>query len=298
MPPKIRRRSKWPVLFSDLEQDRHRLPGGSRARPCVASLAGSRMIYNKPFCLLFFVCILLSGCKEVLYSDLPQRQANEMLAILQANGIDSDKKPGKGGTVTLRVEKARFADAVRLLRDRGLPREAFTDLGRLFPQEGLISSPEEERIRYVYGLSQEVAETLTHIDGVITARVHVVLPQREPDSLQPSEPQPTSAAVFIKHRADADLQILVPRIKQLVQNSVAGLPYDKIAVALFPVSPAASRRPDLMTVLGVVVEAGSVGRLRGMLAGWLFAGLLLGVAGFSGIRWFRNRREMAGSDGG
>ncbi len=248
-------------------------------------------------CLLFLMLTLLAGCKEILYSDLPERQANEMLAILQANGIGSDKKSGKGGTVTLRVEKKRFADAVQLLRDQGYPREEFTDLGRLFPQEGLISSPEEERIRYVYGLSQEVAETLTHIDGVITARVHVVLPQREVDRLERSESLPTSAAVFIKHRPGADLQVLIPRIKQLVQNSVAGLPYDKIAVALFPSSPAMVRRQRLETVMGIVVEADSAERLWGLLAGLLGASLVgLGV---SAVLWrLKGRAEPAGTNEG
>ncbi len=238
-------------------------------------------------CLLLF---LLAGCKETLYSDLPERQANEMLAVLLANGIAADKRPGKGGKVTLRVAKERFADAIALLHDNGFPRDRFTDLGQLFPREGLISSPSEERIRYVYGLSQQVAETLTQIDGVITARVHVVLPERNPDALDKTPLPPTSAAVFIKHRPDVDMGGQVSRIKRIVQNSVAGLPYEKISVALFPANSLQVRHPRLESVLGIVVERSSVFRLRGVLM-LLVAALPLsaGVAAWLGWRYGRRR---------
>ena len=93
--------------------------------------------------------------------------------------------------------------AVRTLEAAGLPRVARATLGDTFRKEGVISTPLEERARYIYALSQELETTLSNIDGVIVARVHVVLPER----VAPGEPvQPASASVFIKHdpRLDPD----------------------------------------------------------------------------------------------
>jgi type III secretion protein J len=88
--------------------------------------------------------------------------------------------------------------AIELLRRQGFPRERFTDLGQIFQKQGLISSPMEERVRYTYGLSQMLAETLTQIDGVLSARVLIVLPE---EAAFGQKPAPSSASVFVKYLA-------------------------------------------------------------------------------------------------
>ena len=60
--------------------------------------------------------LLLAGCKVDLYSGLPERDANAMLAVLLRHHIDSDKQPGKEGAATLRVDEKRVAEAVDLLQ--------------------------------------------------------------------------------------------------------------------------------------------------------------------------------------
>ena len=45
---------------------------------------------------------------------------------------------------------------------------------------GVDLEPEEDRVRYVYGLSQELSDTLEKMDGVLLARVHIVLPAKDP----------------------------------------------------------------------------------------------------------------------
>ena len=69
--------------------------------------------------------------------------------------------------------------------------------------------------------------------GVVSARVHIVIPERRPNETTPAPP---SAAIFIKYQDDYDLNAYVPQIKQLVANSVEGLSYDKVSVVLFPSS--------------------------------------------------------------
>lgn len=179
-------------------------------------------------CLLV---LFLNGCQKVeLYSNLSEREGNEILATLLTQGIAADKIRTKD-FVSIRVPEADVARAIEILRRQGFPRERFTDLGQIFQKQGLISSPMEERVRYTYGLSQMLAETLTQIDGVLSARVLIVLPAEAPFG---QTTPPSSASVFIKYLPGLAVEEAVPRIKTLVQNSVDGLSYDNISVALFP----------------------------------------------------------------
>ncbi|WP_122580334.1 EscJ/YscJ/HrcJ family type III secretion inner membrane ring protein, partial [Pseudomonas viridiflava] len=132
------------------------------------------------------------------------------------------------------VSTQDISRAVRVLEAVGLPRRSRSTLGQVFRKEGVISSPLEERARYIYALSQELEQTLSQIDGVVVARVHVVLPER----IAPGEPvQPASAAVFIKHRADLEPDSVLPRIRRMVASSIPGMTNAderKLAVVFVP----------------------------------------------------------------
>ena len=142
---------------------------------------------------------------------------------------------GKGGVVTLTVESGRVPDAITLLNAAGLPREKFANMGDLFKKEGLISSPSEERVRYIYGTTQELSRTLTGIDGVLSARVHVVLPNNDP--VASTAAKPASAAVMIRYAPGTAIEAAVPKIKELVVNSIEGLSYDRVSVVLVRATP-------------------------------------------------------------
>lgn len=185
--------------------------------------------------------LALVGCKADLYTKVQEREANEMLAVLLKNGIDALRVAAKDGTITIQVEQTQIASAIDLLNGEGLPRHAFKSLGEVFSAAGLIASPIEERARYVYALSEELSRTISDIDGVLSARVHVVLPKND---LLRRDTTPSSASVFIRHDSRANLSILLPQIKMLVANSIEGLTYDKVAVVFVSVErPALEPRP-------------------------------------------------------
>jgi type III secretion protein J len=179
---------------------------------------------------MVLLCGMLAACKVQLYGGLNQKDANEMLAVLLRAGIDAQTVVGKED-VAIQVEQAQIDRAIELLNSRGLPRPKTTSLGDVFKQEGLISSPLEQRARFIYAMSEELSRTLSQLDGVITARVHIVIPERRPNDQTSSSP---SAAIFIKYQDDYDLNAYVPQIKQLVANAIEGLSYDKVSVVLFP----------------------------------------------------------------
>ena len=188
------------------------------------------------FAVLVAATLLLAGCDKeaTLHAGLEERQANLVMAALLDAGIDCRKEPGEEGTWNVMVSEPKFAQAVNLLERQGLPRRPVNGIGEVFKKTGMISSPSEERIRFMDALAQDIARTITMIDGVADARVHVVLPENDPFA---RNVMPSSAAVAIRTRWDADLTDLVPSVKGLVKNAIEGLAYEKIQVTIFKDTP-------------------------------------------------------------
>jgi len=220
-------------------------------------------------CLALFAALLLSACDTELYNNLDQRQANEIVATLQQHGIPAQRVVVKGGQYTVVVDKARFADSITILNEAGLPKQEFQTMGQVFKKDGLVSSPMQERAQMIFALSQELSRTVSEIDGVLSARVHLVLPENDPLRQQLV---PSSASVFIRHRSDAAVGSLVPQVKMLVANGVAGLSYDKVSVVLVPVDSQKATQgqdPEMVSFFGLWMYRNNLAQ-----AMWMFFGLV------------------------
>ncbi len=185
---------------------------------------------------LIVTALLLAGCDKetTLHSGLEERQANRVMAELLGAGISCHKTAGEENTWNIMILESDFAEAATLLESKGLPRRDFKGVAEVFKKSGMVSSPSEERIRFMDALAQDLSRTITTIDGVVDARVHVVLPDNDPFA---RKKLPSSAAVAIRSRWDADLTDIVPSVKNLVKNAIEGLQYEKISVTIFPDMP-------------------------------------------------------------
>lgn len=254
--------------------------------------------------LVIGFCLVLGGCKSELYTGLAEAQANQMLAVLLASGVSAQKvQAGKEG-FAIQVGDRDVLKALALLESRGLPPVNHTSINEVFQKSGIMSSPFEEKVRYISTLGDEVARTISFIDGVVAARVHIVQP--DPPQLG-RQPTPASAAVFIKHQSGVDLDFLVPQIRRLVSSSIEGLDYASVSVILTEAVPvkqdAGARLNQTVEILpGIEVRDTDAATFRRFL--YIIGGviLLLIAAAVAGpvLMWRAQRRQRPqdGDDAG
>lgn len=247
--------------------------------------------------VLTLLVMLLSGCKVDLYTKVNENDANDMLAALLRNGISAEKvAEKKGGKYTILSEKSQLPAAIAILKDHGFPRETFETFGQLFKKEGLISSPLEERVRFVYALSQNVQETLSRIDGVVTARVHIVLPENNPFS---DDIKPSSASVFIKYLPESGIDQIKTQIKMIVERSIEGLSYEAVSLVMLPAITSRSEDSQIVwsEVLGYRVPLPSAIVIeRVLIALGMIIVALLGAVGYLSV-WIRKAKRKGTIEG-
>lgn len=236
------------------------------------------------------LCVLaLSACgRTMLYANLDEQQANQVQGALLAAGIDADKRPAdnkKGWSVE--VDKHDFPVAMQLLEARGLPAAPFESMGMVFKKEGFVSSPLEERARYLYAIAQELEHTLEQIDGVVKARVHIALP--EPDPVGDKQ-KSASASVVIIQDAGTELADRETDIKAIVTDAVEGLEnVNKVTVKFFARSE--SEAVHALAQPSPATHAARVGPVP--VAAAVGVPAIAGGIGLALWAWFGSRRRTA-----
>jgi type III secretion protein J len=233
---------------------------------------------------------LLQACDIDLYTNLGEREANAMVAVLLRDGVPASRKVQDNGQLTVVVDEKRFAQAMSLLDDAGLPGQSFSNMGQVFKSNGLVSSPVQERAQMVYALSEELSHSVSEIDGIIAARVHVVLPDND---LLKRVISPSSASVLVRYDPDTDINQLIPQIKTLVANGISGLTYEGVSVTAIKAAVASHRaaaQPRLASFMGLWMLEDNVPQAR-----WMFGLLLICTLGLAGVlgwqQWQRRRAQ-------
>jgi type III secretion protein J len=188
--------------------------------------------------------ISLAACSQQLFGALDENAANQVVGALRNEGIAAEKSRAGEDLWKVSVADDEFARAVQVLKRRNLPPQPFDGLGRVFKKDSLVSTPTEERARLIYAMSQELERSLMEMDGVLSARVHPVIPPNDP--LNPKK-TPTSASVLVKYRPGSEVAAREGMIRSLVSSGIEGLAYEDVRVLLVSAEPqpAVSDKPTL-----------------------------------------------------
>ena len=180
-----------------------------------------RMLWLGAFLCVLILLFGLTGCESAtspLHRGLSETEANRLVSFLDRYEISAGKTVERDG-VTVFVPSTELARAARLSSRAGLPRTDYKSFGAIFPKDGLISSPLEERARMTFAVSQQIEAMLADIDGVVSARANVVIPERRNGRFA----ETPSAAVLIRHLDVLETDMLTHKIRRLVASSVPGL---------------------------------------------------------------------------
>lgn len=187
------------------------------------------------YLLLALLCCLfplLSGCKDQsLLTNLDQRQATEIQAVLQKHQITSTRKALGKGLFDISVKKEDMGVAIQILEEYQLPTLSRIEVTQLFPSDALVSSPQAEKARLISAIEQRLEQSLLTIDHIIDARVHVSYP------ISPTEriiPTPHASALVFYEEGMLDNDQLSEDVRAFIHNAFNDMSEDNITVLLYP----------------------------------------------------------------
>lgn len=170
---------------------------------------------------LYTAGVITEPPKSILFSGLEARDAAAVTAKLDAMNVPYDLKDGGAILVPAdQVTKLRMALAQDNLPSAGVGYEIF-DKSDAFGATAFV-----QNINRLRALEGELARSIQTIEGIESARVHLVIPERQIFSRDEQAP---SASVVLKTRARLE-RGQVQAIQHLVAAAVAGLNPDRVAI--------------------------------------------------------------------
>ena len=171
---------------------------------------------------LYIAGVISEPAKTILYAGLEPRDAQQVTAKLDAMNVPYESK-GDGGTILVpsdQVTKLRMELASENLPSAGVGYEIF-DKSDAFGTTAFV-----QNINRLRALEGELARSIQTIEGVDSARVHLVIPERQIFSRDAQNP---SGSVVLKTRGVMD-RGQVNAVQHLVAAAVSGLDPSRVAI--------------------------------------------------------------------
>lgn len=238
--------------------------------------------------------VTLIGCEARILGALDEGEANQAITRLQKRGVLARKEPDTSaeGRFRLSVGRQDADRAVAVLQAEGLPRQHSPGVLEALGEASILPSRSSEQAKWLAGTAGELERSLSDVEGIVSARVHLAVPAVDP--LAPPEgplPRPT-ASVLISYRGTPGLTD--GQVQRLVSGAVSGLAPEAVAVVAQKL-PQATEQVELQRLGPFTVTRASAPILKALLGAAFSLNLLL--LGGTFWFWYRSRKLLAAPQG-
>ncbi len=184
--------------------------------------------------IIFFIFLFTRlGTQDMslLYSDLSLEDQNQIVRLLSQEDYKYSVEKSAGGdsdTSSIYVGADQVSALRMKLAENGLPSTGNIGYEIFDKSNALGQTTFQQNVTLVRSLEGELSRTLRTLDGIIAARVHLVLPRRQVFSRQEINPSASVTVKLMKHHILTETQ--VSAIRQLVASSVEELLPDRISI--------------------------------------------------------------------
>lgn len=175
---------------------------------------------------ILFTLVLRMGdeSKSLLFAGVETREAAEITQRLEAADIPYELR-GDGGSIY--VPHSRVLDARMMLSAEGLPSRGSIGYEIFDQPDALGQTQFQQNINRLRALEGELARTIGSLDGISSARVHLVLPERQLFARETEQP---TASIVLGLRRDELTQQQVRAIRNLVASATPGLTSNRVTI--------------------------------------------------------------------
>ena len=160
---------------------------------------------------------------DYLYPNLDSQDNNEIVAELRKQRMTNFVMDEKG----IKVPADQVVPLRLKLAEEGLPTRGLIGWEK-FDAQDFTRTEFEQNVNKLRAIQGELARTIQSIDGIVSARVAIVLPKK---SLFQDDAQEPTASIFIKHiRGKEPNPRQVKAITHMVSRSVEGLSPDNVTI--------------------------------------------------------------------
>lgn len=175
--------------------------------------------------LLFSLVLRMGGEeKSLLFAGVDMREAAEITQRLEQAEIPYELR-GDGSSIF--VARSRVLEARMMLSAEGLPSQGSIGYEIFDNPDALGQTQFQQNINRLRALEGELARTIASLDGIASARVHLVLPERQLFARQQEQP---SASIVLQLRRDGLTPGQVRAIRNLAASATPGLSTNRVTI--------------------------------------------------------------------
>lgn len=175
--------------------------------------------------LLFTLVFRMGGeQKALLFAGVDMREAGAITQRLDAASIPFELR-GDGSSIF--VARSRVLEARMMLSAEGLPSRGSIGYEIFDQPDALGQTQFQQNINRLRALEGELARTIASLSGIASARVHLVLPERQLFARDAEQP---SASIVLQLRRDSLTPDQVRAIRNLVASATPGLNANRVTI--------------------------------------------------------------------